>query len=176
MALGACGSGPENRYLLEAPAAPTIVPVRISTVELRDVSLPSYATVSEILVQAPDGSVQRVSGAIWADDPVRAVTIALAAALDQGTTATVAAEPWPLQSRPAVRLDVRVARMLARNDGQFELSGQYAVAAPERAIRESVEPFSIMVPLADTSPASVAAAAGTSITQLSRDIAARLAR
>ena len=153
--LAACGDS-NARYLVDAPVPAQQQRVRVSTVEMREVTLPP------------------VRNAIWAEDPTRGVTLALARNLDAAASATVMAEPWTLERRPDVQVDVRIERMVAQNDGQYRLAGQYAIASPDLVIRESVGRFDISQPLADTDPASVARATGAALMTLSQQIAGRL--
>ena len=171
--LAACGDS-NARYLVDAPVPAQQQRVRVSTVEMREVTLPAYAAASEILVQQADGALRPVRNAIWAEDPTRGVTLALARNLDAAASATVMAEPWTLERRPDVQVDVRIERMVAQNDGLYRLAGQYAIASPDLVIRESVGRFDISQPLADTDPASVARATGAALMTLSQQIAGRL--
>ena len=82
--------------------------------------------------------MQAESGLLWADDPVRAVTLDLSRALTRITGRRVAPEPWPFRSIPDAVVDVRVAHMTTAPGGVFRMSGQYFVApdgaeGPERA-------------------------------------------
>ncbi|MBK0329394.1 membrane integrity-associated transporter subunit PqiC [Rhodobacteraceae bacterium F11138] len=173
--LGACGET-AGRYLLESPTADQKLRVPVARIELRDVTLPDYASASEIMLQSEDGALFPVKGAIWADDPVRAVTLSLARNLDMLTTATAAGEPWPLDAYPDIRISTRIERMVARSDGQFELAGQYSIAAPEQAVRESINRFEILQPLSGDTPAAVAEATSAALLTLTQQMAARLRR
>ena len=175
--LAACGT--DARYLIAQGPAETGQPdarsrVRVRTIEVRDVSLPAYASATDIVVEQKNGALMPIGNAVWADDPVRGVTGALARALDARATATVAAEPWPLLDPADVQLEVRVDRMIARADGQFEMTGQYAIAAPSGAIREQVRRFAIRTPLQGTTPGAVAQATGLAIDRLAAEVVARL--
>jgi len=171
--VAACGDN-AAQYMLEEPATQQRVRVRVATIEVREVTLPAYAAASEIMLQAEDGALRSVPEAIWADNPVRAVTLALARNLDAVSTATAAAEPWPLEQPADVRVDVRIDRMVARADGQFQLAGQFAVAAPEGAVRETINRFDILHPLSADTPRAVAQATGAALQSLSQQIVARL--
>lgn len=171
--VGACG-GNDARYLLDSPTPAQKVGVRVRTVEIRDVALPDYAAASEIMVQDEAGALHRVPKAIWADDPVRGVSLALARNLEAASTATAMTEPWPLERPADARVDVRVEQMVAQADGQFRLSGQYAIASPDRIVRERIRRFDILRPMADQSPASVAQATSATLLGLSEQIAAQL--
>lgn len=173
--LAACADN-SARFQLDPPASAAQRQARVSTVEVRDVSLPSYAAAQEIVSQQPDGALRDVPDSLWADDPVRGVTLALALALDDRSSATVAAEPWPLADPAQVRVDVRVERMLAAADGTFALAGQMALASPDGVLRERLERFDIRVPLTGTDPAAIADAGGRAISALADRIAQLLAR
>lgn len=169
--LGACGGGDAARYLIDAPAA-AISETRVSvrTLELRDVSLPSHASGAEILVRDETGALLPLGGAVWADDPERAVTGTLAELLDTRSTATVAAEPWPLFDGPTARMDVRINKMLATASGVFEITGQAALSAVEGRPRERVERFAIAVPITEISPAGVTDAQGRALAALADEL------
>ncbi|MCB2116481.1 MAG: membrane integrity-associated transporter subunit PqiC [Rhodobacteraceae bacterium] len=175
LVLAACGDN-SARYLIDTPAPAARIPVRVSTIEVLDAKLPAYASALEVPVQSEGGALQNLGGAIWGDDPVRAVTVALSRSLEETTTAKVAAEPWPLSTPAQAVLDLRVERMLARTDGQFELSGQYAIASPDGAVRERLERFDILVPLPSSDAAGISTAAGRAIAKLGEQIARTLAR
>lgn len=176
LSLAACG-GNEDLFLVPpvtTPAAP--VAVGAQSLEVRDVILPAYVAEADILVQEADGALRPVGGALWADDPRTGITQALARRLDLGTTATVAAEPWPLFDGPDRSVQVTIDRMVARADGQFELGGQFAVISRSGAAREFLRRFEIVEPYAGPDPQSVADALGRALTALSSRIAESIAR
>lgn len=173
--LAGCAAAP-SRFLIETAPATAPIALRVSSIELRDVVLPAYAEDSQILQETADGGMRPIKGAEWADGTARGVTAELARSLDLRGSASVAAEPWPLTDPAQVRLEVRIDRMVARVDGSFLLSGQFAVAAPERQLRDSLERFAISVPLADNGPGAVAGAYAAALEQLSLQILRRLAR
>lgn len=175
LALMSCGD--KNERFLIAPAQ-TISETRVavSSIEVRDVSLPAYAAASEIVAEDASGALRALPKSLWADDPPRAVTGALARSLDLKSTATVAAEPWPLNDGPAVRVEVRIDQMVARADGSFGMTGQFAITSFSGAQRDRLQRFSISVPLANTSAAAVAQATGQAIDALADEILAQLAR
>ncbi len=173
--LSACGDN-KARFVIPPSEPATETRLRVASIEVRDVSLPAYAAASEIVVEDADGALRPVAKAIWADDPQRAVTGALARSIDLRSTANVSAEPWPLSDAADVRLEVRIGDMIARVDGVFTMTGQFALSSQSGAIADSLQRFAIDVPLADTSPASVASATGKAIDALATDILARLRR
>jgi uncharacterized lipoprotein YmbA len=169
--LAACSSGDTARYLIDAPAASGAeTRVSVRSVELRDVSLPSHASGTSILIRDTDGALRPLGEAEWADDPERAVTGTLAQLLDDRSTATVSAEPWPLLDGPSARLDVRVDKMLATASGVFEITGQAAVSAVDGRPRERVERFAISVPVAEMTATSVTEAQGRALVALSDEL------
>lgn len=175
LGLAACGDT-ASRYLVESAPTTAPVPLRLSSLEVRDVVLPAYAESSQILQQDASGALRPVEDSEWADSSARAMTAALARSLDLQTTAGVAAEPWPLSEAADARLDVRIDSIVARADQTFQMSGQYAVASFDGGIREVLERFDIRVPMAGMTPGAIAAAKGNAIDQLSAQIITRLAR
>lgn len=170
--LAACGTEP---LLYAAPPVPAgeRIGVFARSVEVREVSLPLYAEAEEIHVGLPGGGIAPLDGARWADDPRRAVTLELAAAMADATGARVAAEPWPFQSFPAATVTVRATQMLAGTDGVFRMSGQWATADRDGE-RERAGRFDVHTPypLAGGSNA-IAAARALAVRDLARLIAAR---
>ncbi|WP_343117340.1 PqiC family protein [Ostreiculturibacter nitratireducens] len=173
--LAACGA-PADRYLVEPSAPPEPIALRIASLEVGEVVVPAYAEASEILKESETGALEVVDSAEWADGSARAVTAALARSLDLRTRADVAAEPWPLTEPAAARLEVRIESVVARADGTFQLSGQFAVASPEGRIREFLDRFDISVALDGEGPAAIARANGRALDMLADQIALRLRR
>lgn len=170
--VSACAGGDTGRYLIDTPArgGDAAARVAVRTVELRDVSLPGHASGTAILVREAEGALRPLGDAEWADDPERAVTGILAQLLDERSSATVAAEPWPLRDGPSARLDVRIDKMLATMSGVFEITGQAAVSAVDGRPRERVERFAVSVPVAEFSPSAVTAAQGRALAVLADDL------
>ena len=125
--LAGCGAT-SGRYLIDTPAPTQQVRVPLSTIEVRDVTLPDYVSSAEIMVQSEDGALRPVANAIWADNPVRGFTLMLARNLDTGSNAAAMTEPWPLTEPPHARVEVRVEQMVAQIDGTFRLTGQFAIS------------------------------------------------
>jgi uncharacterized lipoprotein YmbA len=167
-----CGDNAVRYVVPAAAGAAQPAALRVSTLEVRDAVLPDYAEAPEILVQQADGGLAPVKKAIWGDGSARAVTATLVDSLAVRSRASVAAEPWPLSSPPDARLHVRISRMVAASDGRFALEGQFAIEAMEG--RESIRPFSVTVPLPDSSPGGIAAAKGQALGQLADLIVAAL--
>ncbi|WP_417261171.1 PqiC family protein [Celeribacter sp.] len=183
-ALTACG-GTEPRYLIDsAPAATTAettqVRMQVATLEMREVSLPAYAEESQILIEGADGALTPLDNALWADEPRRALTLRLAEAISRGGSATVAAEPWPLETPAQAAVHVQVSDMVARapgqSEGQFVLKGQFAVSSYDHVVRERIRRFDISVALPDASPAGIARASGQALQNLAIEITQDLRR
>lgn len=170
--LGACSNGEKTaRYLIDPPVAGGTVPNRLGTAELKDVSLPEYAAAGEVSWQTDDGAVRSNTSELWADNPQRAFTQALARTISDVSGATVIAEPWPLAEPPRRQIEVRVEQALARADGNYRLSGRYFVADDGAGGANQARSFDISVPLTDDTPASIARAQSQAVAQLARQIA-----
>lgn len=176
LALLLSGCGKDAQFLVESAAPAREVGLRVGSLELREVTLPAYASAADILLEDADGALRPIRRAVWADGSARGVTTEIARSLDLRTTADVAAEPWPLAEPADARLEVRIERIVARADGTFQLTGQYAVASPDGRVREFIERYDIRVPVAGDGPAAIAAANGVAVGQLADAIVARLRR
>ncbi|SIT06577.1 hypothetical protein SAMN05421759_11356 [Roseivivax lentus] len=168
-ALAACSS--EARF-----ASPVIPPeARINSsfpsLEIAQVTLPSYAEAEDIYVRGTDGAISP-AGPLWADLPARSITLQLARDLGTITNATVAPEPWPFRPFPAATVDVRIEELLATAEGIFRLSGQYFVA-PEAGGRAASGQFAIEETIVGDpgSASAIAAARGRAVTRLAEQIA-----
>ncbi len=167
--LAACGAA--ERFPVQAPAVTEQVRIGFSSVEVRDVSLPSYAASDEISLQSDDGTLISSSDVLWADAPERAVALELSQNLARMTGRRVASEPWPFEAYPDARLEVRFAELVARTAGEFRASGQYFVAVPDGG-RERSGLFELSVPFDPKGgPNAIARARGQIILELSIYIA-----
>jgi len=170
LSLAACGGAPER---FAAPLAPAGARIGIgpSLVEVRQVSLPSYALDEEIWVETDTGALTADSGFLWADDPARGVTQELTRQLAAITGARVAAEPWPFDALPQARVEVRIDEFVAGNDGRFRISGQY-FAVTLTAGRDRAADFAVAAPIApDSGVPGIAAARAAAVRDLARLIA-----
>lgn len=173
LTLTACGN-PEKvaRYLIDPPMPPVAVANRLGTAELKDVSLPDYASGQEISWQTADGAVRSTPDNIWADNPQRAFTMTLARTISEVSGATVIAEPWPLAEAPSKRIEVRVEKALAQADGIYRLSGRYFVSDDGYSGGSNqVRSFDISIPLTSEGSGAIAAAQSAAISQLAAQIA-----
>ncbi|MDT1063108.1 PqiC family protein [Paracoccus sp. CPCC 101403] len=175
-ALAGCSNGEKTaRYLIDPPASGERLPNRLGTAELRDVSLPEYASAGEVSWQGGDGAVRSNTRQLWADQPQRAFTLTLARAISDMSGATVIAEPWPLAEPPRRTVEVRVEKALAQSDGSFRLSGRYYVADSAAGGANHARSFDISVPMGvqgdKAGPATIARAQSQAIAQLARQIA-----
>ena len=160
------------RYPVPAVEATQNVRIPYRTVEVRQVSLPAYAELSEMSIETPDGGIETTATVLWADNPVRSVTLELSRSLGQITGATVASEPWPFDDYADARVEVRVEEMLTDAQNRFKLSGQYFVGSTDGSNRTRARVFALTVPLAQgTGPKSMAAARGQIIADLALLIA-----
>jgi len=171
LALAAC-SGSPDRYAISAPTVTETLRIGFGSVEIKDVSLPTYAAADEIAVQDIDGKLITNKDLLWADSPERAVALELSRNLSKLSGARVASEPWPFEAFPDARLEVRFESLVARSDGQYQTSGQYFVGVSDGG-RERSGRFDLAVafdPLAG--PQAIAQARG----QIILDLASYIAR
>jgi len=171
LGLTACGASPEF-YAVTPPQAAQTQKIAFRSVEVRDVSLPTYASASEIAIEDAGGKLVINSAVQWADNPERAVALELTRHISRLSGARVASEPWPFEAFPDARLDVRFESLVARADGQFRATGQYFVSVADGG-RERSGLFDLSVPLDPAGgPQAIAAARG----QVIFDLAAYIAR
>ena len=128
--LTGCASDAQ-RFTAPAPEVTERVAIRFATVEIREVTLPSYAAAEEITRQDASGVLQSTTDVLWADAPERAIALELARNLAKLSGARVASNPWPFEAFPDARLDIRFEELLPGADGQFRARGQYFVAVEE---------------------------------------------
>ena len=168
--LAACGS-PE----LVSVSAPEITKkssIAFASVEVRNVSLPSYAATDEIHIRAEDGTLSSPSSVLWSDAPERSIALELSQNLARLTGRRVASEPWPFEEFAAARLEIRFADLVANTTGEFRTSGQYFVSVRDGG-RERSGLFDLSVSFDPKGgPNALAAARG----QLILDLAAFVAK
>jgi len=169
LALAACGSS--QSYAVRAPAVTEQVRIGFGAVEVRDVSLPTYASSDEIYTQAADGTLLSSSKVLWADAPERAIALELSENIARMTGRRIASEPWPFEAYPDARLEVRFSELVASEAGQFRTKGQYFVGVLDGG-RERSGLFELSVPFDPRGgPAAIAAARGQLILNLATYIA-----
>lgn len=173
-ALAACAPLPDRLALPNPPAQIQLQPA-VNSVLVRDVSLPSYAAAEEIARETASGLIIS-SDILWADDPQRASTLAIADHLGQILGIDAGPAPWPYLGLPDVSVDIRIARMIAAADGQFHLRGAAFIGADGRAFADSHIRFDIRSPLASNTLPAIAAAQADALRQLAQMIAEKLAR
>ncbi len=170
--LAACSSEEDiARYTLPAVPVDARQSIGARTVEIRTISLPLYAEAEEIAVRAEDGSLRATGDILWADEPDRALTALVARSLADATGATVAAEPWPLERFPDMRIEVRIDELAAPLAGPLHVAGAWFAARPGRDGADRSGRFDFMVPVAE--PGYLALAEAHAIA--ARDIALAIA-
>nr|WP_294614312.1 ABC-type transport auxiliary lipoprotein family protein [Roseovarius sp.] len=169
-AIAGCGAAPD-RYSVAAPEVSETLRIAFRAVEVREVSLPSYAAADEIAIQDADGKLVTDGTALWADSPERAIALDLARNLSKLTGARVASAPWPFEAFPDARLETRFESLVAGADGQFRASGQYFVGVSDGG-RERAGLFDLAVPFDPAGgPQAIAKARGQVILDLATHIA-----
>ncbi len=129
LTLVACSSS--ERFAVRPPAVTEKVSISFAAVEIRDVSLPSYAAADEISTQAADGTLISSKSVLWADAPERAIALELSQNLARMTGRRVASEPWPFEAFPDARVEVRFSELVASEAGEFRTAGQYFVGVSD---------------------------------------------
>lgn len=171
---GGCTTPPAPRY--DSPALPAEPARRVATtsLELREAQMPVYARGEEIWHQTADGALRATPGALWSDEPARALTRDLARELSTLSTALAVAEPWPFDTPPEARLDLRLERFHATAEGGFVLAGRYFLT-PGRGGADRVGRFDIATAPGATGagPAAIAAARAEALRRLARQIIAQ---
>lgn len=164
-------SSPSVRYPAVSPVVSGSIPTSVRSLEVRDISLPSYAESEEIHVQNADGSLTSSSTVLWADLPVRSMSLELSQNIATLTGARVASQPWPFEEPPQARLEVRMNELLAGADGIFRASGQYFVSSTQGG-RDRSGFFTSRVPFdSSAGPLAISKARGQVIVQLAQKIA-----
>ncbi|MFS4436852.1 membrane integrity-associated transporter subunit PqiC [Paracoccaceae bacterium GXU_MW_L88] len=163
----------ENNHLMPETPAQSRLPVAARGIEVATVDLPLYAADAEMAVANDSGVVSMSSRNIWADEPPRAITQRLASQLSQRVSAAVAAEPWPMLSRPDLRISVKVDKLVG-DDDSLMFSGQYFVTAANTGTYEGAYNFSYDIPYPNPQGnvyQNIAAAQGAALSDLADDMA-----
>ena len=176
LALTACSSTPSNRLDMSPVVSELEIRAIVSTAMLRTVSLPTYAAAEEIAVEIEPGIIGTDASILWADDPQRAVTLAMTQHLDQILNATVGPDPWPFAGLPDIAIDVRVVQMLAGADGLFRLNGQYFIGGDGIDFPNGSHRFAITQRMEGENTSAIALAQARAILTLSEYIARKLGR
>jgi uncharacterized protein len=173
LGLAACGASPA--YLLPPPAASSRMSSPVKGIAVADVSLPAYASDTEIASLVGPETVRSSSSALWADDPTRAVTRHLAAALEARLATDVVTEPWPGYDAPGLRIQVFVDRLVGAPSGGVEFAGQYVLLEPESGQITAAERFALAVPPQGEGYPGMMAGEARAIEALADRLAARIA-
>src|SRR6056297_2030903 len=116
LSLAACSA--DRLYSTPDEVPQARVAVAWDSVEVVEVTLPTYAASEAIYVREADGAIAAL-GPLWSDDPARATTLQLSRDLAAITGARVAPDPWPFRGFAEVRLDVRIEDFVATGPGTF---------------------------------------------------------
>ncbi len=144
-ALAGCGGGGTYYLLPPAPAA-TRQPSPVNGISVADIGLPTYASALEVAALTGPETVTLEKSSLWADDPTRALTRHLAAALEARLATHVGTEPWPGYDTPGLRVQVDVDRMIGAPSGGLDFAGQYVIIAPASGRITAADRFAISVP------------------------------
>lgn len=173
--MAAC-SGPASRIDMAPMESQLNLQASVSSAIVRTVSLPTYAASEELAIETDDGLITSDADILWADDPSRAITLALTRNIGDVTGAKIGPDPWPFAGLPDVAIDVRVTRMVASTDGLFHLEGQFFVGGDGIDYTNSTNGFAIQTPLTALTPAAIATAQAQALISLSEQISRKIAR
>lgn len=177
LALASCSSDARiTQFAVEPQQASEKIPIPYTYVEMRAVSLPTYAEAEEIPILREDGSIRTSADVLWADTPERGITELLAANLSAISGAVVASEPWPLDALPQMRIEIRATRLLASEAGPLHFEGTWFAAPLGPRGRDLAQPFSIEIPFEGEGLPARAAAQSRAVDALARQIAKTLRR
>ena len=169
LGLTAC-SGPTTFVRVSPTPVTERIAISYRSLEVRSVSLPTYAASEQIYGQGADGVLVSTGSVLWGDVPELAITLELSRTLAELTGARTAPEPWPFDARPQAQIDVRFEDLLAGADGIFRVSGQYFVSAETGRERSGI--FRLQVPYESGAGAeSIAQARSRAILDLAKVIA-----
>ena len=175
-ALAACGSTVTR---LEAPAAAPALSLtsRVGSVVVRDVILPTYAAGEELALETEPGVITSDGELLAADDPSRAMTLAVASRMDAILNAVVSPEPWPFPGLSDVIVDIRVSQALGSAvTGTYTLAGQYFIGGDAIDFPMTAQSFSYQIPLRTRDIPGAVQAQSIAVAQLSEEISRRLSR
>ncbi|MBT8460770.1 MAG: hypothetical protein HKP37_06385 [Boseongicola sp.] len=173
LGFAACSSSNEiTRYSGETAVPSERIGIRYASVSVREISLPTYASAEFLVTEAEDGTLIEDPDTLWADDPVRDVTLGFSRALTTVTRARVAPDPWPFRSVPDATVDIRVDTFVARSNGTFVATGQYFVAPEDEEQPERAVGFSISTPyLLAAGKQAIAGARSRTVTAMAEHVA-----
>jgi uncharacterized lipoprotein YmbA len=173
LALSACGR--PDYFLTPPPMTPDRPPVRVSSLAVADLGLPTYAESVEIAVQSPTGEVTLDEDALGPTPPAALSPATSSPPSRPAFPARSPPSPGPPSTPPALRLEVAVDRMIGTPGGPFTFSGQYVIVSPESGRITASDRFAITLPAGAGSQGLVNAHA-RAVERLADQIAGRLAR
>lgn len=172
--LGCAETEEPLRFATPAPPKIARVAIPLTSIAVREVSLPSYATEEGIATVDGTGAIVITPDNLWADEPSRAVTLRLTNALADATGRVVASDPWPFADNPDAVVEVRVETFVADEAGRFVANGRYYVAQEDEDRTDHAHRFQLTEPFdPDQGFPAIAAARANVIAALAQDIARR---
>lgn len=144
-------------------------------VGLSTLTLPQYAEESRLTVLGAGLTAVQLDDDRWAVALPDAATQVLAQALAQRTGATVLAEPWPVETRADMRIDVLADRFVGRSDGSVEFSGEFRISHPRLRGDVLAQRFAITVPASGVGLEGLAAGHAVALAGLADQLAETLA-
>lgn len=168
--LAGCG-GLNDRVSVNEPTLEGRVRIGVSSLEIKEPSLPGYAVADEISIEGEGGLLVTEGSVLWADKPSRAIALELTRHLTGLTGTRIASSPWPFEEPPAGTLDLRFKSFVARADGTFFVSGQYFLGRLDGG-RERSGLFELVEPIGEPlDSTNIAKARGRAVANLARFLA-----
>lgn len=160
--LTACSSGPSPRmYLLETQFLENAMDegaeeqkrsaMGLSSLGVVNVTLPGYASSTQIASLSENGTVSQEGDHHWAEEPAVAIARLLVSRLRKRADATVLSEPWPRDYQPAARVKIVFDRLLREPRGGADMSGQILLLSGNGRNLLKTIPFEFVIYGRDTS-------------------------
>ena len=168
--IAGCTATTPSRFAVEAGTLDTKQRTSAKSISITKVTLPAYAKETGIFVRDASGALVPVPRADWADEPERAMTLALVRNLSASTDAQVAGDPWPLGGTPEAEVRIDVDEMIVDSSNTMTLSGQFSIRRDEATTRNRIKRFNIRTRAASQKAGDIVNAHGSAWRRLAGEI------